>query len=153
MTRAATLMLLVLAGCAAPVQTQAQPQGQAPVPAGATSAATRCPTATETRHADLLGLWHAVFDGRAQDATLLLEQHPELAESVRGAINRDGERALLAGDVDDGEFTLEESVDGQRISATWLGTVVEGSCGREIRGDWQRPGESTAVPFRLRKLP
>ena len=41
--------------------------------------------------------------------------------------------ALLVGDVDDGQLTLEESLDGKRISATWVGEVVEGSCAREIR--------------------
>ena len=52
----------------------------------------------------LLGLWRAEFEG-GTGATLLLETHPEFAQSVRGAINRDGDRALLAGDVEDGEFT------------------------------------------------
>jgi hypothetical protein len=140
---------LLLTALALPAAAQ---QSGAPDPT-APRGALRCPTPAQTGQADLLGLWHAVFEGQPKGATLLLEQHPELAESVRGAINRDGERAFVAGDVGDGEFTLEESVDGQRISGTWLGTVVEGSCGREIRGNWQRAGESVAVPFRLRKLP
>ena len=41
---------------------------------------------------------------------------------------------------------MEESIDGTHISATWLGDVVEGSCGREIRGTWQaekRPARPT----------
>lgn len=103
-------------------------QAQPPNPA--------CPHASEVRQAHLLGLWRAEFDGTGHAGTLLLEKHPEYTESVRGSINRNGERRLLAGDVLDGEFTLEESADGQRIAATWLGEVVEGSCGREIRGTW-----------------
>ena len=59
---------------------------------------------------------------------------------------------LLAGDVDDGELTLEESVNGQNISATWLGDVVEGSCGREIRGTWKAEGQAAWRGFVLRKL-
>ncbi len=110
-----------------------------------------CPAGSQITQAHLLGLWRASFDGLAQGATLLLERHPELSDSVRGAINRDGERALVAGDVDDGEFTLEESVDGVKISATWSGTVIDGSCGREIRGDWQRAGGGSAFPFVLRR--
>ena len=71
-----------------------------------------CPPPAKSRQQQLLGLWRAEFEGLAQGATLLLEKHPEYAESVRGAINRNGERAPVAGDVDDGEFTLEESADG-----------------------------------------
>lgn len=110
-----------------------------------------CLASGEVAQRHLLGLWRATFDGLAQGATLLLEPHPELAESVRGAINRNGERALVAGDVDDGEFTLEESTDGTNISATWSGTVVDGSCGREIRGDWQATGGAPALAFVLRR--
>ncbi len=111
-----------------------------------------CPGASEVTQRHLLGLWRAEFEGMAQGATLLLENHPELAESVRGGINRDGERAEVAGDVDEGEFTLEESRNGINISATWLGDVVEGSCGREIRGTWQAEGDKRARAFVLRKL-
>lgn len=110
-----------------------------------------CPKAEEVRHRDLLGLWRAEFEGVSQGATLLLEQHPELADSVRGTINRDGERRQLAGDVDSGEFSLEESANGTNISAVWLGDVVEGSCGREIRGAWKAEGASTQLQFVLRK--
>jgi hypothetical protein len=112
-----------------------------------------CPAAEEITHVQLLGLWRASFDGLDQGATLSLQSHPELAESVRGTIDRAGDKALVAGDVGDGEFTLEESVDGVGISATWTGTVIDGSCGREIRGDWQAARDATARPFVLRKLP
>jgi hypothetical protein len=112
-----------------------------------------CPAGGQVTHRHLIGLWRASFDGLPQGATLLLEQHPELAESVRGQINRDGDKALLAGDVDDGEFTLEESADGVKIDATWSGTVIDGSCGREIRGDWQRAADKAPRAFVLRKLP
>lgn len=114
--------------------------------------ATPCPSSAETTHLQLLGLWRATFDGSARGATLLLERHPELADSVRGAINRDGERSLVAGDVDDGEFTLEESADGVKIEATWSGTVIDGSCGLEIRGDWRGAKDSASRAFVLRKL-
>lgn len=120
-------------------------------PAYAQAAAPACPTAAEVAQRHLLGLWRAEFEGLWQGATLLLEKHPELAESVRGAINRNGERALVAGDVEDGEFTLEESVNGVNISATWLGDVVEGSCGMEIKGTWQSAHDSKPRAFILRK--
>ncbi len=134
------LLLAVAAACASAA---AQGASQA--------AAAACPKAAEMSQPHLLGMWRAEFEGLAQGATLLLEPHPELADSVRGAINRDGERAQVAGDVDEGEFTLEESVNGVNISATWLGDVVEGSCGREIRGTWQAEGARRALAFVLRK--
>lgn len=109
-----------------------------------------CPAPGEVRQAHLLGLWRAEFAGR-HAGTLLLERHAEYAESVSGAINRDGDRRLLAGDIEDGAFTLEESADGRRIAATWLGDVVEGSCGREIRGTWTAEGDPTPQDFVLRK--
>jgi hypothetical protein len=111
-----------------------------------------CPAAADVDQPQLLGLWRAQLDAPAAAATLLLEPHPEYAQSVRGTVNRNGEQAQLAGDVDGGEFTLEESADGRRISAIWLGDVVEGSCGREIRGTWQAEGAAVARPFVLRKL-
>lgn len=122
--------------------------GAQPLPGPAPAA---CPTASQVTQRDLLGLWRAEFEGLPQGATLLLEQHPELAGSVRGAINRNGDRAQLAGDVDDGEFSLEESRNGVNISAVWLGDVVEGSCGREIRGAWKAEGDPRQLQFVLRK--
>ena len=110
-----------------------------------------CPKASEITPQHLLGLWRAEFEGQAQGATLLLEKHPEYKENFSGAVNRDGQRALLAGDVDDGEFSLEESVNGTNISAIWLGEVVEGSCGREIRGSWKAEGDSRQFQFVLRR--
>jgi hypothetical protein len=117
----------------------------------AQAAAQACPKAAEVERDHLLGIWRAEFEGIPEGATLLLEPHPELAGSVSGAINRNGDRARLAGDVDQGEFTLEESVNGTTISAVWLGDVVEGSCGREIRGTWKAEGKTRQWPFVLRK--
>jgi hypothetical protein len=112
-----------------------------------------CPAAGEVTQHHLLGVWRAQFEGLDRGATLLLEQHAQYAQSVSGAINRDGESAQLAGDVEEGEFTLEESANGVNISATWLGDVVEGSCGREIRGNWRSEGERRSRAFVLRKQP
>lgn len=135
--------LLLAAGQAVCFASFAEPVAHTP--------AVACPKAADISYRELLGLWRAEFDGLAQGATLLLEPHAEFAESVRGAINRDGERALLAGDIEDGEFTLEESVNGVNISATWLGDIVEGTCGKEIRGTWQAEGDRRARAFVLRK--
>ena len=117
------------------------------------SAPASCPLAADISPVHLYGLWRAEFDGLPQSATILFERHAELAGSVSGGVNRDGVKALIAGDVDQGEFALEESLVGQRIAATWLGTVVEGSCGKEIRGIWNNTSNNASYPFVLRKQP
>ena len=140
--RIATAVALVaqLAVVAADAQTPAQ------------APAATCLQPAEVTQQHLLGLWRAQFDGLGQGATLLLEPHPELRDSVRGAINRHGERAVVAGDVEQGEFTLEESENGINISATWVGDVVAGSCGHEIRGTWQSAAGTAPLGFVLRKI-
>ncbi|MEJ8836906.1 hypothetical protein [Ramlibacter sp. AN1133] len=119
--------------------------------AGPVLAQVECPHASEVTAAHLLGLWRAEFTGQGHAGTLLLEKHALYAASVSGTINRNGDRSKLAGDVEDGEFTLEESADGVHIAATWLGEVVEGSCGREIRGTWKAEGDAKERTFVLRK--
>jgi hypothetical protein len=119
--------------------------------AGNTHAA--CPAADKVGATDLYGLWRAEFDlPTTPGVTLLLERHTELADSVRGVLTRDGQRSWVAGDVDDGDFTLEESANGKNISATWLGDVVEGSCGREIRGRWSSETGAKPMQFVMRKI-
>jgi len=117
----------------------------------AAAAQEACPHASEVRQLHMLGLWRAEFEGQGHVGSLLFEKHALYAESFSGSINRNGDRRLLAGDVEDGEFTLEESADGKRIAATWLGEVVEGSCGREIRGTWSAEGDKVPHAFVLRK--
>lgn len=127
--------IFLIAHCALPVRAAAQ----------------SCPKTADIGQPHLLGLWRAEFEGLPQGATLLLERHPDYAQSLAGAINRNGERRPVAGDIEDGEFTLEESADGRSISATWMGHVAEGSCGKEIRGTWQDSNGAPARPFILRK--
>ena len=117
-----------------------------------------CPTAAETDHRHLQGRWRAELaaTGSAPAATALLQlgPHPELAQSVRGSVQRGGATAQVSGDVDDGDLTLEESDNGTTISATWIGRVVDGSCGKEIRGTWNNahPTPTTpSAPFVLRR--
>jgi hypothetical protein len=112
-----------------------------------------CPHPADVQQRHLLGLWHAEFEDHGPGATLLLEPHPEMDESVRGMVDRNGELAQVAGDVDGGAFTLEESANGTNISATWVGDVVDGSCGREIRGTWQAESDEHTRKFVLKKLP
>lgn len=112
-----------------------------------------CPQPEAIGPLHLYGLWRAEFAGLPQGATLLFEKHPEWADSLSGAINRNGERARISADIEQGEFNLEESGDGVQVSAVWQGTVVAGSCGKEIRGTWNSQSNRTLYPFVLRKLP
>lgn len=118
---------------------------------GAAFAQAPCPAADDVTPKQLLGVWKAEFEGDWNLATLTLEPHPEYAGSFRGTLERAGQHLQVAGDLDDDGFTLEESSDGKHIAATWLGDVVEGGCGREIRGTWTRDGETRGRPFVLRK--
>lgn len=150
--RICSLALAGLAVLAVPVSAQA-PVTAAPPAAAASAGAAACPAAQAVTHVQLFGLWRAEFQGLWQGATLLIEQHPRYEQSIAGAINRNGERGQIVGDIENGELTLEESADGRRISATWLGDVVEGSCGREIRGTWKAEGEEKGRAFVLRRVP
>ena len=67
-------------------------------------------------HLHLQGHWRAELQATA--AMLQLGPHPELAHSVRGTVQRGGTTAQVSGDVDDGDLTLEESINGTNISAT-----------------------------------
>ncbi|MCG2595813.1 hypothetical protein LZ009_23815 [Ramlibacter sp. XY19] len=116
----------------------------------AQNAAAPCPPAWEVTTAQLLGSWRAERAGDWDDASLALERHPEY-DGFRGTLKRGSEQRFVAGDVDEGDFTLEESVDGLHIAATWIGEVVEGSCGREIRGTWKAESGGEARAFVLRK--
>lgn len=122
---------------------------------------TACVAATDVGALHLYGLWRAEWSATpgqpALVATLLFEKHPELSDSVVGTIRREAvghpQIAQVAGDVDDGDFTLEESVDGRSISAVWTGRVVDDSCGKEIRGTWTRSADPSPRSFVLRKVP
>ena len=112
-----------------------------------------CPAAADLAPLHLYGLWRAEFDGLAQGATLLFEKHTDFAESLSGAVNRDGSKTQLVGDIDNGTISLEESEDGQAITATWTGTLVAGSCAKQISGSWTAAADGKTYLFVLRKLP
>ncbi|MET0311609.1 MAG: hypothetical protein ABW051_06120 [Burkholderiaceae bacterium] len=147
MKRAACL-LLALAAAAAGAQTPPRPAASGTVPG-----TVHCPTPEKTEARDLFGLWRAEMEGEQQPFTVLFEKHPEIDDRVYGGINRLGQQALLAGDVDDGVLTLDESDDGLQISAVWSGNVLPNSCGKEIRGTWTNLKTDKDSGFVLRKAP
>ncbi len=143
------ITLLLIAASAGGISARAENHLKIPADAA-------CPTAAQMDQRQLQGVWHTDLPGHGGATVLRLGQHPELAGSVRGTLERAGQTAQVVGDVHQGELTLEESLDGKRISATWLGDVVEGQCGKEIRGQWSENAAAddaleVSVPFVLRK--
>lgn len=123
----------------------------------------------------MYGLWTVTFDpapkGLPGNATLLLQQHKEFSESLAGTVSRDlgatagspaiaghAATALLAGDLEDGILVLDESSDKISITGTWNGEVLEGSCGKVVKGVWKDTSKSAIpdtpdVPFTLTRRP
>lgn len=121
---------------------------------------------TTLGNAHLYGQWLAQIDGEPGAASVQFLKDPDQDDSLVGSINRAlpvdpkapktpkgaaAKPALLAGDVQDGEFNLEESDDGVRISATWSGQLVAASCGKEIKGIWTNALNDQTHPFVLRR--
>ncbi len=103
------------------------------------SATAACPAAADIEPKMLVGTWHIEWtDGGRQRGeapwSLVLAPHPEYEGSLKGHLSRGSERHLVVADWDDEALTMEESVDGQRIDATWQATAAEGQCAREFRG-------------------
>jgi hypothetical protein len=138
-------------------------------------AAGACPPASQIKPEQMYGLWRAQFTkppaGLPATATLLLERHAEFRDSVAGFVSRDlgaaaGSRAIaghrakaqLAGDLEEGVLTLDESSNGVSITGTWNGELVSNSCGRKVAGVWKdtsdsAPPDAPEVPFTLEKVP
>lgn len=109
--------------------------------AGCTSLPPACPVPADVQPEQLHGVWTVQLDGAAPPWTLQLGPHPEHQGSLRGELKQGTLRYPVVADLEGGEFTLEESHDGVRIAATWLGTVVAGSCGRILQGQRIGPQE------------
>jgi hypothetical protein len=56
-----------------------------------------CPAPADVAQAHLLGTWQATVDGFASPVTITLAKHPEFAGTVRGHLERGGQRIELAG--------------------------------------------------------
>ena len=107
-----------------------------------------CPDVTQLHAAHLYGSWTVELAQTRQQGTLTLRQHPEFAASLRGEFRYDGHTSIASGDVEGGEFNLDESRDGKTLFAFWSGQLVPSACGAEIRGTWQplaREGQPAAA--------
>lgn len=113
-------------------------------------AQTACPTASEISPDMLIGAWEVELHTQPpQRWPLTLQAHPEHMGSLQGRLLQGARTVQVVADWDEGEFTMEESHDGQRIAATWLGTASEGQCGRQIAGT-RHQGEAETTRFTMR---
>jgi hypothetical protein len=100
-----------------------------------------CPAPQDVKPEQLHGAWTVQLDDSGPKWNLQLGPHPEHRGSLRGELTQGTLRYPVVADLDEGEFTLEESHDGQRIAATWLGKVAPKSCGQALRGERIGPQE------------
>ena len=101
-----------------------------------------CPTAQDLTPEMLYGQWTVQITGEMPWA-LTLGPHPEHAGSLRGELTQGQQRHAVVADLDDGDFTLEETHDGQRIAATWQGSLPTAGCGRQIQGHRTLAGQNS----------
>ncbi|WP_353234288.1 hypothetical protein [Diaphorobacter ruginosibacter] len=118
--------------------------------AGTPASRPACPSAQQMEQPELLGRWSVQMDGVPGPITMLLGPHPEWDGTVKGTINRPDFQSIVVGDVNKGVLAMEESRDGKSVSGTWDGDVVQGSCAREIRGEFS-DSEDRTHPFVMRK--
>ena len=97
-----------------------------------------CPDVRRWGAPQLYGTWEVELTQAGQRGRLLLRQHPEFRESLRGEFSYGGQASIASGDVEGGEVNLDESRDGKSLHACGSGHLVPGACGREIRGTWQQ---------------
>lgn len=95
----------------------------------------------------LIGTWMVSISGQSSPWTLELQAHPEHQGSLRGELIHKGQQFSVVADMDDAAFTMEETQDGQRISATWLGTLKTGHCDQLIAGERRAEGTQTTQHF------
>lgn len=160
------LVLIAVSACC--MGAGAQIGTQKPGAAGASAA---CLTATQLSAPHIYGEWRVRFNpapaGLPAAAVMRLEKHAEFSESVAGSVVRElgaarigghAPRAQLAGDLENGFLTLDESSNGISITGTWNGEMVKESCGKKFTGTWKdtsdnAPPDTPDVPFTLEKLP
>jgi len=112
---------------------------------GVSLAQSACRHTPEISVDTLIGTWEVELHSQTpQRWPLTLQAHPEHTGSLQGSLMQGAQKALVVADWDEGEFTMEESHDGQRIAATWLGTASKGPCGYQIEGTRQEDATASA---------
>ena len=168
MTPALTLKVAILLIAACAVHTKANSQNDS-IKSPSPSAAVTCPPSKLLKAAQIHGQWRVSFQsaptGLPATATVMLERHAQFGDSVAGFVSRNlaapapghTARAQLAGDLEDGFLTLDESSNGISITGIWNAEVVDGSCGRSVRGTWKdtssnAPPDAPEIAFTMERL-
>ena len=126
-----------------------------------------CPAADAMKASQLFGRWAVRYSnpplGLPATATMVLERHAEFSDSLAGTVTRPAPKtqapvqAALAGDLDGGLLLLDESSDNIRITASWNGEMVPGSCGMAFAGQWKDLSadmdNTPDIRFTLTRLP
>ena len=153
-----TLVLIAACALSACATGQNDSKTAAPIAPAAPALAVNpaCPDLAQWGARQLYGSWEVDLPALGQRGALLLRQHPEFSESLRGEFSYGGHTSIASGDLDEGELNLDESRDGKSLFAFWTGQLVPARCGREIRGTWQQlpqPGQpALESPFVLRRV-
>lgn len=130
-----------------------------------------CPAPEAMKASQLFGRWAVRYSnpppGLPATATMVLERHAEFSDSLAGTVTRPAPtlqaktqtptQAALAGDLDGGLLLLDESSDNIRITASWNGEMVPGSCGTAFAGQWKDLSadmdNTPDIRFTLTRLP
>ena len=158
--------IFLIAACA--IHTWASGQNDS-TKSPSTGAVAACPAAKLLKAVQIHGQWRVSFQsaptGLPATATVMLERHAQFGDSVAGFVSRNlaapapghAARAQLAGDLEDGFLTLDESSNGVSITGIWNAEVVDGSCGRSVRGTWKdtsnhAPPDAPEIAFTMERL-
>ena len=94
-----------LSACATgPIDSKTAPQAQT----AASPVNPACPDLARWGARQLYGAWELDLPALGQHGTLLLRQHPEFSESLRGEFSYGGHTSIASGDLDEGELNLDE---------------------------------------------
>lgn len=123
---------ILIAVAAHPLYSQAQNNAQNNVQKST------CTSTNSLTQQQAYGDWRVTWQDGGATEVVRFGLNPEFPDSLSGELQRGNTRLQLAGDLEDSQLNLEESPDGKAISATWVGAVVAGSCGKAIEGVWTR---------------
>ncbi|SFB72312.1 hypothetical protein [Collimonas sp. OK412] len=109
-----------------------------------TAGAPATAVAAQDRFATPLTLRGTLGDAQIE---MHLQQKPDPSEGIQGSYVIAGQSAkiLLAGESDNADILMEESVNGKDVSGEWAGKLV----GNTFSGTWSTTDDAVTKPFAL----